>query len=166
MPTTLIGLVAEVVDAHDFIAAGVDDFDGDALMFACEEGQRGGAAEVFKTLRVNDTLQGAGDFAPSFLVGKEGLGDAEGSTVVVGVNEPGCHSVAALGGYHVVDGIVDIDALHHHDVLTIVRRFEFCAGFAEYGEELTGGRLFEQSAHCHVGLMCAMWMRTLGFGSS
>ena len=30
MPTTLIGLVAEVVDAHDLVSAGIDDFDGNA----------------------------------------------------------------------------------------------------------------------------------------
>ena len=30
MPTTLIGLVAEVVDAHDLVSAEIDDFDGNA----------------------------------------------------------------------------------------------------------------------------------------
>ena len=114
--------------------------------------QGGRAAEVFETLRVDDALQGAGNFAPGFLVGKEGLGDAEGSAVVVGVNEPRRHPVATFGGHHVVDGIVDIDALHRDDVLVVFRHFNFCTRLAEHGEELTGGSLFEQAAHCHVGV--------------
>ena len=142
----------EVVYAHDLIPAGIDDFDGDAPMFAGWERQGGGAAEVFETLRGDDALQGAGNFAPGFLVWKEGLGDAEGSAVVVGINEPRRHPVATFGGHHVVDGIVDIDALHRDDVLVVFRHFNFCTRLAEHGEELTGGSLFEQAAHCHVGV--------------
>ena len=87
-----------------------------------------------------------------FLVGKKGLGDAEGSAVVVGVNEPRRHPVAPFGGDHVVDGIVDINALHLDDVFVLVPRCDFCTWLAEHGEELTRGSLFEQAAHCHVGV--------------
>ena len=90
--------------------------------------QGGRATEVFKTLRVDDALQGAGNFAPGFLVGKKGLGDAEGPAVVVGVNEPRRHPVAPFGGHHVVDGIVDINALHRDDVLVVLRHLIFVRG--------------------------------------
>ena len=140
------------MDAHDFVAAGVDDFDGDASAIAGGEGQGDGAAETFETLFVNDAFERSGDFAPGFAVGKEGLRDAEGASVVVGVDEPGGYSVGAFGGHGVVDRIVDVDALHRDDVFAIVRGADLGAGLAEHGEELAGGRLFEQAAHCRVGV--------------
>ena len=115
-------------------------------------GRRFGAAEIIKLLWIDDALQGAGNFVPGFPVGKKGLGDAEGSAVVVGVNEPCRHPIAPFGGHHVVDGIVDIDALHLDDVFVLVRRCDFCTRLAKHGEELTRGRLFEQTIHCHVGV--------------
>ena len=129
-----VSLLAEVVDAHDLVPARVDDLDGDALVFARWKRQGGRAAETLKTLLINDAFEGAGDFAPGFLVGKEGLGDAEGPVVVVGINEPRRHLIAPFGGHHVIDGIVDIDALHHHEILTFLRRIKFGAGLSEHGE--------------------------------
>ena len=55
------------------------------------------AAELLKLFFVDDTFEGAGDFVPRFFVGKEGLRDAEGSTVVVGIDEPRRDVVRACG---------------------------------------------------------------------
>ena len=74
--------------AHHFVSAGVDDFDGDAGMLTSREREGFCTAELLKAIFVDDTFEGAGDFVPRAFVGKEGLGDAEGASIVVGIDEP------------------------------------------------------------------------------
>ena len=99
--------------AHHFVSAGVDDFDGDAGMLTSREGKRFCAAELLKAIFVDDTFEGAGDFVPCAFVGKEGLGDTEGSTVVVGIDEPRRDFVDAPAELTegVVYGVVDVHTL-------------------------------------------------------
>ena len=105
--------------AHHFVSTWIDDFDGDAGMFSSREGKRFCTAELLKAIFVDDTFEGAGDFVPCAFVGKEGLGDAEGASVVVGINEPRRDFVRTRGTHCVVYGVVDVHTLHLDDVLSV-----------------------------------------------
>ena len=83
--------------AHHLISAWVDYFDCDALVFSGREGQRFGPAELLETLWVNDAFECACYLSPRLFVGEEGLGDAEGSAVVVAVEKPRRYFVTACG---------------------------------------------------------------------
>ena len=92
------------------------------------------AAELLKLIFVDDPFKGAGDFVPRFFVGKEGLRDAEGSTVVVGINEPRRDFVRACGIHCVVYRVVDIHTLHLDDVFPVICLLNLCAWHSEHRE--------------------------------
>ena len=78
---------------HHLVSARVDDFDSDTRMFSRRKWQRFCATERLKTLRVNYAFEVASDFVPRVFVGKEGLRDAEGPTVIIRVNKPRCYLI-------------------------------------------------------------------------
>ena len=106
--------------AHDLVPAWVNDFDGDASVFSNRKRERFCAAEFLKLVFVDDTFERASDFVPCRLIGKEGLRDAEGSTVVVGIDEPRRDLVCPCGIHCVIYGVVDVYTLHP----TLLRREE------------------------------------------
>ena len=65
-------------------------------VFASSERQRLCPAEFLKPLWLNYAFERPCDFIPSLFIGKKRLRDAEGSTVVVAVNEPRRHSCQRL----------------------------------------------------------------------
>ena len=106
--------------AHHFVSTWINDFDGDARMLTSREREGFCTAELLKAIFVDDTFEGAGDFVPCAFVGKEGLGDAEGASVVVGINKPRRDFVGTRGTYGVVYGIVDVHTFHLDDVFSVV----------------------------------------------
>ena len=139
----LLILILQIMHAHDFVAAGVDDFDGDAGVFADRERERCCAAELFKLVFVDDTFKGAGDFVPCRLVGKEGLPDAKGTTIIVGVDELCGDFVCTCGIHCVVYWVVDVHAFHFDEVFPVGCSFKLCTRHSEYGEQLCRGCFLE-----------------------
>ena len=91
-----IHLFLQIMHPHHLIPARVDDFNSNTRMFPRRKRQRFCAAEHLKTLCVNYTLEVASDFVPRVFVGKEGLRDTEGPTVIIRINKPRCHLVQHL----------------------------------------------------------------------
>src|SRR4051812_36043934 len=108
------------VDAHDFVAARIDYLHRNTLVPTSWKGQRDSAAQRGETIFVNYALECAGELFPGRFIRKERLGDAEGLTVVVTVNEPSGDLLGTGGQQGIVDWIVDVDALHLDYILAVV----------------------------------------------
>ena len=84
-------LVAQVANGEALDAAVVHDFDGDALVFACFEGQRGGALVCLDEFQIDAAAERLGQFLPAVLAlahREEHLLREEAAPVVVGVQQP------------------------------------------------------------------------------
>src|SRR5581483_3172711 len=78
----------ELVDAHHFVAAWINDLDGHSFVFARRKRQRHSSAQRGKAVGINHAIQRLAQFVPCIFVGEESLRDAERSAIVVAVNEP------------------------------------------------------------------------------
>lgn len=92
---------SQVMHPHHLVAPGVDDLDGDTFVLTNVERQALRAGKGFKGLWVDGAAEGFGEFLPGGFVGEEGLADAEGAAVVVGIQEPS-GDFAGLGGFDAV----------------------------------------------------------------
>lgn len=85
------------MNPHHFVPPWIDQLDRYPFVLADVERQALGAREGCEGCRIDGAAEGFGEFLPGGLVWEEGLADAKGATVVVGIQEPG-GDLADLGG--------------------------------------------------------------------
>src|SRR5687767_1388893 len=82
-------------NSHYFVAARIDDLDGNAPVLASIEWKRHGPLESGKRLGICAAAQSLRDLLPRVLIGEKGLRDTEATTVEIAVEKPRRHLVGA-----------------------------------------------------------------------
>ena len=91
----------KLVNPHHLVAPRIDDLDRHPFMLADVEGKALGAGEGFEGFGIDGAAEGFGEFLPGGLVREEGLADAEGAAVVVGIQEPSWNIITTtMIGFH------------------------------------------------------------------